>query len=910
MGRKTAHIISHTHWDREWYMPYEYHHYLLVELMDTLIDTMDRDPEFKSFHLDGQTIMLEDYLQIRPEMKDKLEQYVREGRIHIGPWYILQDEFLTSSEANIRNLQIGHQDAKRYGAISKVGYFPDSFGNMGQAPQILQQAGIDAAVFGRGVKPTGFNNTVSEAGAYESPFSEMIWKSPDGSTVIGVLFANWYCNGMEVPTEEPQALAYWEKRLNDAEKFAATDHLLFMNGCDHQPVQTDLSAAIRTAEKLFPDVDFVHSNFDLYMSALKESLPEQLQTVEGELRSQRTDGWYTLVNTASSRVYLKQMNQHNQTLLEKVAEPLATFAHGLGRPYPHALLTYAWKTLMQNHPHDSICGCSVDEVHREMETRFAKAQHMSEMIISESVQQIVKQIDTTGFEAFGTGVLPFTVFNTSGWRRSGVVTVELKGKRLYFSEGNPVALARQVKAEPWAPGKLVDGQGREIPCTMEDLGVQFGYDLPKDKFRQPYVARGMRLTFQAQDVPALGYATYAWVETSAASFKETMDSLVGGHQTLENAYLKVVVADNGSLTVTDKQSGHTFTGLGIYEDTGDIGNEYMFFAAANAVPLTTEHLLAQVTLVEDSPYRATLEVRHEGLIPASADGQLKVECEELVAYPDRTAGRSDKYVPMIITTQYSLEKDAKGLKVKVTMDNEAKDHRIRVLFPTCLNADSHAAESVFELARRDNETAPEWENPNNAQHQHTFVSISDGKVGLTIANKGLNEYELLRDGRNTIAVTLLRSTGELGDWGVFPTPEAQCLGQYSAEFEVIPHAGDVLSSQTFALAHQYQIPWIAEQTGIQAGQLPLSHSFLTWQGKDVVFSSLKMNEERQEAAARWFNFSLEPTTLEVESSDTVGTGGFYRSNVLEEALEPISGQGSNRIQLTLGQAEIITIGIR
>ena len=166
---KTAHIISHSHWDREWYLPYEKHHMLLIEFMDTLINTLETDPDYKSFHLDGQTLLIEDYLQVRPENKERLKKLIEAKRIHVGPWFILQDEFLTSSEANIRNLQMGHDLAREYGEVCKVGYFPDSFGNMGQAPQILKKAGIETAVFGRGVKPTGFNNEVSDNDAYESP---------------------------------------------------------------------------------------------------------------------------------------------------------------------------------------------------------------------------------------------------------------------------------------------------------------------------------------------------------------------------------------------------------------------------------------------------------------------------------------------------------------------------------------------------------------------------------------------------------------------------------------------------------------------------------------------------------------------------------------------------------------------
>lgn len=905
MTKKTAHIISHTHWDREWYMPYEYHHALLIELMDTLLDTLDRDPNFKSFHLDGQTIMLEDYLQVRPEMKGKLEHYIREGRIHIGPWYILQDEFLTSSESNIRNLQIGHRDAKQYGAnISKVGYFPDSFGNMGQAPQILKQADIDVAVFGRGVKPTGFNNEVSEDAAYESPFSEMIWQSPDGSRVIGILFANWYCNGMEVPVEEAQAVAYWEQRIPAAEKFASTNHLLFMNGCDHQPIQTDLSKAIETAKRIFPDVEFVHSNFDDYVAAVRDELPENLKTVEGELRSQRTDGWYTLVNTASSRVYLKQANAECQTLLEKVAEPLAAFAHQNGKPYPHHLFVYAWKTLMQNHPHDSICGCSVDEVHREMETRFMKAKHMTDMIVNETLNELMAQVKTDVFES--EGAVPFTVFNTAGYARDGVVEVTLELKRRYFKEAHPSKLAREMKAEPIAAGAVMDAAGNVLDTEWEDAGVMFGYDLPKDMFRQPYMARIIKVRVQAQDIPAFGYKTLAWVPGAHA---EAGVGLATDAFTMENARLKAEVLDNGSLKLTDKKTGHVYDGLNVYEDAGDIGNEYMFHMPKGSTPLTTADVKAERKVVENTSFRAVIEVTHHWEIPASADEVLKQEQIDVIDFPARKAQRLTELIPFQIVTRYTLDRDANRVDVAVEMDNQAKDHRVRALFPTGLHAETHLADSIFEVARRSNIPAEEWVNPSNDQHQQVFVSASDNKLGLTIANKGLCEYEMSQDLNNTIAVTLLRSSGELGDWGYFPTPEAQCLGLQTAEYAIIPHEGDVITSGAYAEAYGFAVPFLVRQTDVHEGTLPTDHAFLQWSGAEVAVSSVKMAEESGDLVARWYNLAHEPRTLQVELPQAVQ--GFYASDVLERQGKALAASDdAKRVQLELGAAEIVTIGVK
>ena len=304
--KTTVHIISHSHWDREWYQSFEKHRMKLIELVDNILEKAENDPEFGGFFLDGQTIALDDYLEVRPEKREQVEKCVREGKIQTGPWYILQDEFLTSGEACVRNLQVGMQEAARYGAIGNVGYFPDAFGNAGQMPQVLKQAGMDAVVFGRGVKPIGPNNEVT-GGQYESTYSEMMWASPDGTKLPGILFANWYNNGVEVPVDEAEAKVYWDKKLADARRFAATHQLLMMNGCDHQPLQKDITEAIRVARKLYPDIEFIHSDFKTYVKAMEKEISENFSTVKGELTSQETDGRWTLANTASSWMGLKEL---------------------------------------------------------------------------------------------------------------------------------------------------------------------------------------------------------------------------------------------------------------------------------------------------------------------------------------------------------------------------------------------------------------------------------------------------------------------------------------------------------------------------------------------------------------------------------------------------------------------------
>ncbi|MCG7385335.1 alpha-mannosidase [Paenibacillus sp. ACRRY] len=916
---KRAHIISHTHWDREWYLPYEKHHMRLVQLVDSLLDELDEGADYKSFYLDGQTIIIDDYLQVRPEQKERLEKHIRNGRIVIGPWYILQDAFLTSGEANVRNMQVGHRDAKRYGTPSKIGYFPDTFGLVGQTPQLMLQSGIDNVFFGRGVKPTGFNNTVSDAG-YESSFSELMWEGPDGSKVLGVLFANWYSNGNEIPVDEASARKFWKTKLADAEKYASTNELLYMNGCDHQPIQRDLPEAIRMAEQLHPDIEFVHSNFPDYLTALKESAEHELSTVKGELRSQRTDGWGTLVNTASARVYLKQMNQLGQAMLEKVAEPLASYAHLLGHAYPHDQLTYAWKTLMQNHPHDSICGCSVDEVHREMVTRFEKSRHVAEAMIEESTSQIAASVDTSIFASYGEDARPLITFNTTGWERSGVVQIELDAARIYFRDGMSLEdMAAQMNNVDLSGRVLVDEKGANVPCTVEDLGLQFGYDLPDDRFRQPYSCRRVKITFEAENVPALGLKAYGWVRSEAQDDSVSNGlALRSGERGMENEYVAVTIADNGSFTLKDKRTGRTYQDLGVYENVGDIGNEYMFKQPENEVALTTKESTADIRIIEDTPYRASYEIVHDWEIPASADEMLDREQRELIYYPYRKAQRSKQTTTLRIRTILSLSRSGKGVQVQTTFNNQAKDHRVRALFPTDLATAVHRVDSMFEIATRDNVPAPEWQNPSNTQHQQSFVDVSEEHAGLVVANLGLNEYEVLQDGRNTIAVTLLRAVGELGDWGLFPTPEAQCLGEHSFQMEIIPHDGSGASSDAYIEAYQFQVPWTLVQTDVHSGTLSSTHTPFAWQGEGMAFSSLKVNEESGDLMMRWYNMKPDTSLLSLAATELNTNEEAYKSNILEEKGEKLASSSGVSSNLSSGKAwsipagpcEIVTVGLR
>ncbi|KAF1302109.1 alpha-mannosidase [Candidatus Enterococcus willemsii] len=856
--KKKVYIISHSHWDREWYVAYEKHHMLLVELMDDLLEIFETDSDFNSFHLDGQTIILDDYLQVRPEKRAAVQKAINDGKLRIGPFYILQDDWLISPESNVRNMLIGMEESRKWGTPVKLGYFPDTFGNMGQAPQLMQKAGFDAAAFGRGVKPIGFDNQVLESENYTSQYSEMWWKGPDQSEIFGLLFANWYSNGNEIPAEKEAAIKFWNQKLADAEKFASTNHLLFMNGCDHQPVQKDVTKAIALANELYPDYEFIHSNFTDYLEAVRNDLPEDLGSVTGELTSQETDGWYTLANTASARVYLKQWNTRVQRQLENIAEPLASMAYEVSGKYPHDQLDYAWKTLMQNHPHDSICGCSVDEVHREMVPRFEKANEVGKYVAEEAVNTLKSAIDTSNF---AENSFPFVVFNTNGLAKSGEAEIEIELARQTFAEGYPAQCYHAMAELPQTDYHVEDENGHVIPATISEAQVRFDFDLPKDGFRIPYMKRYVTVQLPVKDLPAFSWQGFALVPGREVTDATPLANKTG--TVIENQQMKVEIADNGTLTVTDKETQVKKENLLVFENVGDIANEYIFKQPENDQAILSSDVQATITLLENHSEKAVVKITHVLDIPVSADELLDVEQQMVIDFTQRKAQRSKETAPLTIETLMTVTKDSKKIDFETHVNNQMKDHRLRVLFETGINVEQHEADSIYEVVTRPNAVSASWKNPTNPQHQHAFANLHDTAHGVTVGNFGLNEYEIVGD---TIAVTLLRCVRELGDWGYFPTPEAQCLGEHTFNYSIEMHATPETRYATYKHAYTAQVPFTVAQVAVQKGNYPTTYQYVKVEGETFIPTALKRRKVDQELILRGYNMSDEMKSVTIEQS--------------------------------------------
>lgn len=887
---KNVHVISHSHWDREWYMSFEEHRAHLITLIDECIELFETDPDFKSFHLDGHTALVEDYLEIKPENAEKIKKLIAEGKFRVGPWYVLQDEFLTSGEANVRNILVGTDLAKKLGDVTKVGYFPDAFGNAGQMPQILSQAGMKGVAFGRGVKGIGNNNEVLADTEFASKYSEIYWQSPDGTKIPAVVFLNWYSNGMEIPTENIDE--YWQRTLTNAEKYASGNDLLLMNGCDHQPVQTNLTEALKKAKEKNPEYNFIHSNFSDYMDIVAKSIPQDERAVVGELIGQDTDGWFNLVNTASSNVDLKIMNRKCELLLETVAEPLSVIASSMGKEYPHDMLLYSWKTLMKNHPHDSICCCSCDEVSREMKTRFDKARQSAEAIINENLEYLKEHVDTSGFDGFDSTLC---VFNTMSRKRNRLIECDVDVNRTFCRSEKDVHENLKNVAENLYKGEyeLVDENGNVIPCTVSNRRSEFCYDLPKREFRKRYIAERITLSFLAEDVPSMGYKVYGIRKTEKVAEKPKKQA----KNVLENKYLKATINKNGTIDLLDKISGKCYCDLLRFEDTGDTGHEYTYIPTVDK-PILSGKKPAKIELTRNEEYVTEYKVTVELKVPKQGDERLRDNMIYHAPIMARKAGRSKEMVTLEIVSYISLEKDSKRLDIRTELSNNAKDHRLRVLFPTGLDAKTHKAESVFESAKRNNAHKPTWTYPSGCEHQQGFVMMADGDYGISIGNIGLYEYETMGD---TIAVTLVRSVGEMGDWGVFPTEFSQVQKDLTFEYCIIPFANE---EDVYCELAEFQYPFTVAQVSGFGGE-KLSNEILSWSGKGLKHTAFKQKMNGNDIIARWTNYTDKEQVLTIKKTAVINN--LYRSNVIEEKIETLQADG-DKWQIKVKPYEILTLG--
>ncbi|HEV2686667.1 MAG TPA: alpha-mannosidase, partial [Actinomycetota bacterium] len=372
--RTIIHVVPHTHWDREWYEPFESYRLKLVHAMDELLQVLETDPGFRHFNFDGQIAAIEDYLEIRPGAEEDLARHVKAGRLGVGPWRILMDEFLCSPETIVRNLQQGTSRADSLGGSQRLGYIPDSFGHIAQMPQLLRLCGFTEATVWRGV-PRAVDR------------SEFLWEAPDGSRVRAAYLATSYSNGVALPETVEELITRAQRIVSDLAPFEPGPVVLAMNGSDHRPPEAQLP-------ELFAKANAMQDEFEFRIGSMTEYLADTasltgLPTCRGEMRSSARAN--LLMGVLSARMPLKQAEFAAATALERYAEPLSAItSQDTGR-----LLERAWRWMVENSAHDSVCGCGIDAVADQVLARYQQAARVGELVTADAIESLAARVDTS-----------------------------------------------------------------------------------------------------------------------------------------------------------------------------------------------------------------------------------------------------------------------------------------------------------------------------------------------------------------------------------------------------------------------------------------------------------------------------------------------------------------------------------
>ena len=921
-------VVPHTHWDREWYGSFQLFRVRLVRLMNKLLAALERDPDYKTFNLDGQTILLEDYLEVHPERREDLKKYVVEGRLKVGPWYILPDEFLSSGESMVRNLLLGARISREFGHRMDVGYIPDTFGHIGQLPQILNGFGLDTCMNFRGL----------DSGNRQS---ELWWSAPDGSkvllhhlsTVIGYSDLGAMSQDVQRAAYDLRATAYYKRER------ATSNVLLVFQGVDHAEAREDLPEILNVANETFDDIEFVHASLEEFWGALKQAVDDDtLETVHGELRDvPRTEGTmnFLLYNVLSSRVDNKIQNADTLLSLVNWAEPWCalTWLWGIA-DYPTGHLWTGWRWLLKNHPHDSIGGCSVDEVHRQMNTRFEWAREIADYLTEERFRLIAEQVDLSEANHDEIALL---VFNASPWDRDEVIMVDIdlpvywlrqQAMRNHTSlpELTPDSHYFDVKdvntREDWLyempilpevffrsihirnlNGEEIPTQIHNIHQTTKALALASGPRGVQDVYT-------VRASFRAA-LPAMGYTT-CFLKTDPNpnrwQAKHTAPDM------LENRHLQVRVHPNGTfdLVASGDDWSETYAGLGLLVDSGDNGDGYTFSPPPFNRIVSTQGASPRISKVGTGVGIQQIRIEYDFALPIGLD--------------DARQRRRDETIVCAVVVDLILRDESEILEIEVTVDNRAKDHRLQMRFSTgFMNVTEASSAMQFDVVTRPVQPEPiapgDWwvEDPAKTFPMHEWMDVAapDDSAGLCVIVKGLHEFsvETTTAGADVV-VTLLRAVGYLGARrdpttivggagpGI-PTPEAQLQQRLQFNLALYPHSKVWQGSEVWHHAHNFlNSPRMITSTPHE-GDLPSVRRGISVSGANVVLSSVKQAEDGKGIILRLFNPADETEPAQVKLPVVVESAYFV--DLQEQPLLELSLETGDHLSFEIPAKSIVTV---
>lgn len=885
MKTKTIYYYSGTHWDREWYQSFQGFRYRLVTMMNDLIEVLETQPDFEVFHLDGQTIVLEDFLEIEPGKRERLQKLIREKRIIIGPWYVMPDEYLLSGESLIRNLIKGIRICEEWGTQAwKYGYLCDIFGHIAQMPQIFNGFGITHAVVGRGVN----DHTVP---------AHFLWRSPDGSECVTFKLQDEGLYGAFLVALNDAA----SKKLSGEEKDQFLKeridfelnrspfpvHLL-MDSCDHGHIRKETNEVLATVRRLYPEAELKHVNIE-QMGLQMEQYREKMTVRIGELNEPaKKKGFNRLLpNILSSYYPLKRANDECQTLLEKWVEPLTTIATLRGHNIQQSYADMAWKYLIQNHPHDSICGCSIDQVHLDMRYRFDQSAGISRQIISAALDKETNKY----VPGEGSWRKVMTVWNPLPFAQRAVVTVDLDFDRNYPFM-NEVHYGYEVKNS----FKLYNHLGEEVPYGLVSMRKNWKHRILNQK-----IGVNNRHTISLEvDLPAMGYAEYDVVPFVGTC--RYLNVLSQHEREVQNEYLKLIIGDNGTVSIHDKRNGTCYEHLLSYLDDGEIGDGYNHANPAEDRLISSYGAPCTIERIENGPVRTVFQITHSVLIPSRME-----------EHPNGFR-RSSESVVLVIRSKVGLSKGATFVDVETTVTNNARDHRLRVSLPTGIQSDTYFVNQPFAFQERKtgfDRSTQDWKECDVPEKQMGGIVGKRGDEGTGLAfisAYGLHECAAVEDERGTLQVTLYRSfrrtvesNGEEG---------GQVIGDLHFKYAIAPLDGHTSFADLIRLHEWLQASYRVSSSPVsQDYTIAAPTSFFQLSDSDICLSTLKRPENgiENEMIIRCYNVSSRSSTARFSSFKTII--GVTKVNMNEKGSDPLPHE-SDGFDINLHGSEIQTYRIR
>ena len=771
--KKTVHVIAHTHWDRAWYWPVERFRVRLVECVKAVIRELRAHPDY-IFTFDGQTLMLEDYLEVCPEDRGYLQQCAREGRIRLGPMYVLSDLYCTGGEALVRNLLIGARWCQEFGAEpARILHMPDTFGITPSIPMIARGFGIRAFTFMRGMpgEVPGLTDMIrvpDTGGDCREDTRYFLWKSADGSEIPVIRLRDGYANaaarigreqGANLPSEDCYARA-----LEAAAKKWDTPpgKLVFlMAGVDHQVPWPGQKPAMDLAGGQ-GDYRFVFSSLDAVADEAFAAGTAGLPRCEGvEFHGDGAAG--VLGGTISARIYLKVANAEIEQMLLHQVEPAAAFLRLLGVEDPSfGLIRHAWKLLLRTHPHDDICGCSVDAVHRKNESDMQQARESADALRRKFFGLLMERFGAN-FRDDARPSFALVNFQASTGTGPSPVPLDFEGRLVWGDIKLPDAY------------RIVDERGEPVP--FREVRRETSVEHP------PTVAN---LELSAP-IPAFSVQRFYVEEVEPDPVNRSAGT---APLEAENDFIHVRLNPNGGFDLTDKVLGVTRTGMGLFSSQADVGDSYDF----SDIPGEAETVFGRVS--------CDLSRREwpGGVVELSASGEFPIP----VSTNSARRLRSAEFASLPFTITLVVAPGHPLLEVRLDFTNTAADHRLRWNLPTPGAPRTSLAGLKFEVLERPAGTRPAGDKPPRIFPEHpadAFVAAD----GLACFSRFPLNYELVSGDTPfpRLAITVLRSVSYLCnpvEGATRPgthagphtfTPDARCLGRrFSMAFALRHYAAD------------------------------------------------------------------------------------------------------------------------